>query len=249
MYLYHRHNDRAARSAETARLRKRHSEHIVAMMRLGISMRTIRRHRLDDPRLTDDTRTVLVAAVMERRKTARPSRRDSLATLINLASFGPAALTEDVAKSDPWVNEEPIPALSPLARGVTEPQDLPQTIQSIRQQVCEHFYLREMRDPELTVRTHRRAYVLPRQIAMYVARQLTGATLQQIGHEFGHRHHTTVLHSINRMEEMRRSDGALDCAIRRLMNDIALRLASFCSFTGAANHPSGIPAASLGYEH
>jgi len=54
--------------------------------------------------------------------------------------------------------------------------------------VCEHFYLREMRDPGLTARTNRRAYVLRRQIAMYIARQLTGPTLEEIGLEFRGRH-------------------------------------------------------------
>jgi chromosomal replication initiator protein len=90
--------------------------------------------------------------------------------------------------------------------------------------VCEHFYLREMRDPELTVRTNRRAYVLPRQIAMYIARQLTGASLQEIGREFGDRHHTTVLHAINKVDEMCRSDKALDRAITRLMEACVITL-------------------------
>jgi hypothetical protein len=72
----------------------------------------------------------------------------------------------------------------------------------------------------------RRAYVLPRQIAMYIARQLTGASLHEIGSQFGNRHDTTVLHSINKIERMRRSGGALDSAIRRLMNEICVRLAS-----------------------
>jgi chromosomal replication initiator protein len=83
-----------------------------------------------------------------------------------------------------------------------------------------------MRDPELTVRTNRRVYVLPRQIAMYIARQLTGASLEEIGRKFGHRHHTTTLHSVRKIEEMCCSDGALDCAIRRLMDAIAQSLAS-----------------------
>jgi chromosomal replication initiation ATPase DnaA len=74
------------------------------------------------------------------------------------------------------------------------------------------------------VRTHRRAYVLPRQVAMYMVRHLTGVALQEIGREFGNRHHTTTLHSIRKIEEMRRSDRALDCAIRRLTNDIVVRL-------------------------
>jgi chromosomal replication initiator protein len=84
--------------------------------------------------------------------------------------------------------------------------------------VGDHFYMREMRDPELTVRIKRRAYVLPRQLAMYIVRQLTGATLEEIGREFGDRHHTTVLHSIDKIEAMRRSDEALNRTIRRLMD-------------------------------
>jgi chromosomal replication initiator protein len=61
---------------------------------------------------------------------------------------------------------------------------------------------------------------------MYIARQVvTGATLQEIGREFGGRHHTTVLHSIRKIEDMCRSDGALDLAISRLMDAITLRLA------------------------
>ena len=52
--------------ADFRRFRERHSQRIVAMLRAGISMRTIRRHRLDDPRLTDDVRAVLVEAARER---------------------------------------------------------------------------------------------------------------------------------------------------------------------------------------
>lgn len=55
-------------AAETVRLR--HSEHILDLMRDGISMRTIRRHRLDDPRLTDEVRAVLVEAARERQSKA-----------------------------------------------------------------------------------------------------------------------------------------------------------------------------------
>ena len=95
-----------------------------------------------------------------------------------------------------------------------------ETIQTIRRLVCEHFYLREMRDPGLTVRTDRRAYVLPRQISMYIARQLTGATLEEIGREFGDRHYSTVLYSINKIEAMWRSDEALNRTITRLVNAV-----------------------------
>ena len=97
---------------------------------------------------------------------------------------------------------------------------MPGAIESILRHVCDQFYLREMRDPELTAHTHRRSYVLPRQLAMYIARQLTGASLQEIGREFAGRHHATVLHSINKIEEMRRTDEGLNRTITRLLDAV-----------------------------
>jgi chromosomal replication initiator protein len=41
---------------------------------------------------------------------------------------------------------------------------------------------------------------------MYVCKKITGASLPQIGREFGNKHHTTVLHSINKVELMRQQD-------------------------------------------
>jgi hypothetical protein len=209
--------------ADSRRLRQRHSEHILDMMRAGISMRTIRRHRLDDPRLTDEVRTMLVEAAKDRqskawfRRSEEQRNQDRLRTLITL---GPgvsrsAATGPDSGCADPSSQPRMV-VLDPLA--------IPAAIQAVGQHVCEHFYLRERRDPELTARTNRRAFVLPRQIAMYIARQVTGASLKEIGREFGDRHHSTTLHSIRKIEEMRRSDGALDYAIRGLMDTFALSL-------------------------
>ena len=53
---------------------------------------------------------------------------------------------------------------------------------------------------------------------MYIVKQLTTASLPEIGHQFGGKHHTTVLHSINKIEEMRRSDKDLNRTITRLMD-------------------------------
>ena len=58
----------------------------------------------------------------------------------------------------------------------------------------------------------------PRQVAMYIVKQLTTASLPEIGRQFGGKHHTTVLHSINKIEEMRRSDKELNRTITRLMD-------------------------------
>ncbi len=46
-----------------------------------------------------------------------------------------------------------------------------------------------------------KAYVLPRQIAMYLSRKLTDASLLEIGEKFGGKDHSTVLHSIKKVEE------------------------------------------------
>jgi hypothetical protein len=184
-------------------------------------MRTISRHRLDDPRLTAEVRGILVDAARERQSKARFRRSEEQRKqgrqrmLLQLSPF-----VENAATISP-TNDSP--ERSPAATMVVDPLSLRGAIQSIRRHVCEHFYLREMRDPELTVRTHRRAYVLPRQLAMYLVRQLTEASLGEIGRQFGGRHHTTVLYAVNKVERMRRSDEDLDCAITRLMDAMPRR--------------------------
>jgi len=183
------------------------------ILKIGISMRTIRRHTLDDPRITDEVRAVLVQAAMERQSKARcrRSEQSKLARIIRLASIVTNATMTDFAV-------EPTDEDSRPASLAFDPLAVPASIQLIRQCVCEHFYMSEMRDPELRVRTNRCSQVLPRQIAMYIVRQLTGASLQHIGREFGGRHHTTVLHSIRKIAEIARTDKALDRTITRLMD-------------------------------
>jgi hypothetical protein len=129
----------------------------------------------------------------------RPEDRrneDRLAALIRLGPVVGRDTTIGLDRASPEGDSQPASVVLDLLA-------VPGAIESIRRQVCERFYLREMRDPELTVRNNRRPYVLPRPLAMYIARQLTCASLQEIGREFGGRHHTKVLHSINKIEAMR----------------------------------------------
>jgi hypothetical protein len=63
----------------------------------------------------------------------------------------------------------------------------------------------------------RRTVVIPRQIAMYLAKQLTDASLPEIGSHFGDKHHTTVMHAIAKIEEQRCADTALDTVISKLL--------------------------------
>jgi len=68
------------------------------------------------------------------------------------------------------------------------------------------------------VRSNTRAIAFPRQVAMYLVKQLTTASLPEIGRQFGGKHHTTVLHSINKIEEQRKNDKDLNRTITRLLD-------------------------------
>jgi chromosomal replication initiator protein len=102
-----------------------------------------------------------------------------------------------------------------VLRNIIASQEKRVTIDLIQKRVSEHFHLREQ---DLKVRSNTRAIAFPRQVAMYIVKQLTTASLPEIGRQFGGKHHTTVLHSINKIEEMRRSDKELNRTITRLMD-------------------------------
>ncbi len=102
-----------------------------------------------------------------------------------------------------------------VLRNIIAAQEKSVTIDLIQKRVSEHFKLREQ---DLKVRSNTRAIAFPRQVAMYIVKQLTTASLPEIGRQFGGKHHTTVLHSIDKIEEMRRSDKHLNRAITRLMD-------------------------------
>jgi len=102
-----------------------------------------------------------------------------------------------------------------VLRNIIASQEKRVTIEVIQKRVSELFNLREQ---DLKVRSNTRAIAFPRQVAMYIVKQLTTASLPEIGRQFGGKHHTTVLHSINKIEEVRRSDKELNRTITRLMD-------------------------------
>jgi chromosomal replication initiator protein len=87
------------------------------------------------------------------------------------------------------------------------------SIDAIQKAVAENF---AMRVSELKQKNNSRAVVVPRQIAMYLAKNLTEASLPEIGRQFGGKHHTTVMHSIAKIDELRRSDKDLNRTINKL---------------------------------
>ena len=91
------------------------------------------------------------------------------------------------------------------------------TIEVIQRAVAEQF---GMRIAELKQKNNSRAIVVPRQIAMYLAKQMTEASLPEIGRHFGDKHHTTVMHSIAKIDELRHSDTDLNRMINNLMEQL-----------------------------
>ncbi|BBK39981.1 chromosomal replication initiator protein DnaA [Allostella vacuolata] len=77
------------------------------------------------------------------------------------------------------------------------------TIEEIQKRVAEHFSIR-MADMHSARRA--RAVARPRQVAMYLCKQLTPRSLPEIGRKFGGRDHTTVMHAVRKIEELRASD-------------------------------------------
>ena len=91
------------------------------------------------------------------------------------------------------------------------------TIESIQKAVAEQFGLRLV---EIKAKNNSRSIVYPRQIAMYLAKHLTEASLPEIGRQFGGKHHTTVLHSVDKIEDVRKGDKDLN----RLLNKLTEQL-------------------------
>jgi len=74
---------------------------------------------------------------------------------------------------------------------------------------------------QLKAKDNSRAVSYPRQVAMFLAKELTNASLPQIGREFGGKHHTTVLHSINKIAALRENDRDLNRLLNKLRDSLS----------------------------
>lgn len=91
------------------------------------------------------------------------------------------------------------------------------TIDEIQKRVAEHYSIKIS-----DMHSSRRARVVarPRQVAMYLAKQLTPRSLPEIGRRFGGRDHTTVMHAIRKIEELRASDSVISEDIELLRRQL-----------------------------
>jgi chromosomal replication initiator protein len=92
------------------------------------------------------------------------------------------------------------------------------TIDMIQKAVTEEFGLKP---GQLKEKTNAKAISFPRQVAMYLAKELTNASLPEIGRAFSGKHHTTVLHSVRKIEAMRRANNDLNRQIHKLIDSFS----------------------------
>ncbi len=127
------------------------------------------------------------------------------------------ALIRLVAHSSLIGAEITLPYTQQVLKNFIDSQARKVTIESIQKAVAEQFGLRLV---EIKAKNNSRSIVYPRQIAMYLAKHLTEASLPEIGRQFGGKHHTTVLHSVDKIEGVRKNDKDLN----RLLNKLTEQL-------------------------
>jgi chromosomal replication initiator protein len=127
------------------------------------------------------------------------------------------ALIRLIAHSSLIGAEITLPYTQQVLKNFIDSQARKVTIESIQKAVAEQFGLRLV---EIKAKNNSRAIVYPRQIAMYLAKHLTEASLPEIGRQFGGKHHTTVLHSVEKIDEVRKTDKDLN----RLLNKLTEQL-------------------------
>ena len=91
------------------------------------------------------------------------------------------------------------------------------SIDEIQTRVSEHYRIRKA---EMTSARRAREVARPRQVAMYLSKQLTPRSLPEIGRRFGGRDHTTVIHAVKQIEKLRAQDPELDSDIRLLTRQL-----------------------------
>jgi chromosomal replication initiator protein len=127
------------------------------------------------------------------------------------------ALTRLIAYSSLTGAEISLPMAQQVLKNLVDLDERRVSIENIQRLVCQEYHLTL---PQLKAKDNRRAVSYPRQVAMYLSKELTPASLPQIGREFGGKHHTTVLHSIQKIESLRKTDRDLNRVLNRLKDTL-----------------------------
>lgn len=124
----------------------------------------------------------------------------SLIRLIAYASLTGRELTVELAQD--------------VLHNVKEHEEKAVTIDHIQKFVSDYYQLKLA---DLKSRNNSKSIAMPRQIAMYLCKALTHASLPEIGRSFGGKHHSTVIHSIKKVEAMRKADGQFNTLLNSFL--------------------------------
>ncbi|MDE2238526.1 MAG: chromosomal replication initiator protein DnaA, partial [Rhodospirillales bacterium] len=115
------------------------------------------------------------------------------------------ALNRLVAHANLFNRQITLDTAHEVLHDVLKAHDRKISIQEIQKRVCEHYNIRLA---EMASARRARNIARPRQVAMYLAKQLTSKSLPDIGRHFGDRDHTTVMHAVSRIGELIGQDAA-----------------------------------------
>ena len=104
-----------------------------------------------------------------------------------------------------------------VLRNLVNVQERRVTIDAIQKAVAERFQIRQS---QLKEKSNTQKVVYPRQVAMYLAKELTSSSLPEIGRAFGGKHHTTVIHSVQKIDHLRQTDPELNRLLHNLMDSL-----------------------------
>jgi len=104
-----------------------------------------------------------------------------------------------------------------VLKGFTTEESSAVSSQMVLRAVASFFSLKPA---QLKAKNNSRPIAVPRQIAMYVCKELTHQSLPQIGKDFGGKHHTTVLHSIRKIETLRKKDPEISAAVNAIVKSL-----------------------------
>ena len=154
---------------------------------------------LERVRFSDDVAYLIASRV----KSNIRELEGSLTRMIAFCALTGREMTIDLAQeilSDVWGEEERII-----------------TIEQIQRKVCDFFGLKLS---DLKAKNRTRAIAFPRQVAMYLSRQLTNSSLLEIGRAFGGKDHTTVLHAVEKIQLLQQEDPKLRKTIETISQEI-----------------------------
>jgi chromosomal replication initiator protein len=107
-----------------------------------------------------------------------------------------------------------LPLAQEVLKNILDHEDKAVTIEIIQKFVSDYYNLKLA---ELKSRNNSKSVARPRQVAMYLCKTLTHASLPEIGRSFGGKHHSTVIHSIRKIEELRQRDGDFNTLLNNFL--------------------------------